>query len=193
MKYIPGKAVYQNELNCVYNCKKAFKRIGEIDPFHVGRHTIKVTHYSIIAQRTGLNERQLIQRGILNVFKYMNHGQTKCAKYTKSMIKSVIEISRSKMADLVYYKIKASKEFIKIIEATYGVLYKCDPQYCNQLLSIEVPEEYTGKGANKNIVLKTIAPVQTNVYCRSYSDYIIQYQLFYDLVRKEAMHHGFSK
>lgn len=144
------------------NFRKALRRIGELDPLNVKRSTLKVTHLTVF-KTEDMKERQLINRGILNVRKKLNRNLGKSGKYTNSMIQSCSKIKVEHDGDYHTYFAKLPiKEFLKITIETYILLWQCDEQFCDQLLSL-VDKDISELISIRPLPLRTTAPVQTDL------------------------------
>lgn len=186
MKYIPGRADYASPLQSANNFKKALFRIGVINPLKLRSYTLKRNYHSVAAEKNGYTDRQFIRRGILSVYKKLNHGKQNGAKYTINMIDRSMNISSCSSKGDLFYKCTVSKEFLTIVNAVYSLLQECDPSFCKQLLKIEQPEQYHYKTYNNNLKLKSIAPIHTNIYIRANNEQIQEYVNFSKKVRAVA-------
>lgn len=144
------------------NFRKALRRIGELDPLNVKRSTLKVTHLTVF-KTEDMKDRQLINRGVLNVRKRLNRNLGKSGKYTNGMIQSCSEVKVEHDGNYHTYSAKLPiKEFLRITVETYFLLWQCDEQLCKKLLCLteqDINELYE----IKPLPLKTTALVQTDL------------------------------
>ena len=165
MKYYQYKHDYKNIPNCKNNLKKALKRIGELDPFSVKRTTL--SRHKQVANT--LTDKQLFNRGVLNVRLALNRNLGKSGKYSNRMIKMCATVKTEELADYSYYLSAKlpQMDYIKIVQTTYTILWQFDRPFCEQLFSIEKSDSYPFKDRYKNPVFKSTAPIQTNLIIRS--------------------------
>lgn len=166
MKYYPFKWSYKNAPGSKNNFEIALKRIGELDPYNIKRTSLIVNHKTKYNPED-MKPRQLQNRGILNVRKRLNGHLGKSGKYTNRMIRLTATVKNIKNADNEL-KIKVpKKDYIKIAMVTYLMLWECDQELCKILLNKTIEDHLPSGDKNKQISMKTVVPVQTNIIIQS--------------------------
>lgn len=165
-KYYSFKHDYDAEPISKENFTKALRRIGQKDPKEVIVTKLGGKKPALGAQ---LTDKEYINRGILNIRKSLNGHLGLSGKYTNRMIRLSSTVDKLKSdSGTVWLKSKLpKKDYIKIVEATYKLLEKCDKQLCKDLLNAEKQDKYIQQGYYKAKCYKTIAPIQTNMIIRT--------------------------
>lgn len=164
MKYVSFCADFSTYPVCYKNMKLALRRLGELDPLDVKKTTLN----GIRVQKTNLSEKDLFNRGVLTVRKALNRNLGKSGKYTNRMIRKTSKINAKEKDGILYLTTSIPKKDTKrIISITYTMLWAFDNNYCISLLNTESNAEYKEKLDIKNVLLKTIFPIQTNIILRS--------------------------
>lgn len=165
MKYIKLEASFTKSPNCANNLNKALKEIGRKDPLQIKRFTLKRNHKN---DNNNPTEKQLINRGILNVRKSLNGNLGSHGKFSNRMIKKTAEIKKNKKNKQVCLLTQLPyKDYLRITLHTYFLLYQVNKDFCSKLLEIEKEDQYPFKDSNNSVATKSITPVQTNIVIRS--------------------------
>lgn len=167
MKYLFSEASYLNRLNCENNLFEAYKRLGELDPFNIKKYKLTILKKDKKASDE-LTDKQLIQRGILNVRKALNRNLGKSGKFSNKMLRKTAEIVVRTSNNTIYLGADLPKKsYIKITNMVYNMLYVHDPDLCTSLLNIESKDDYPAQDMNRFDSTKAITPIQTNICLRS--------------------------
>ena len=165
MKYITLSADYSTLPMCANNLKLALKCIGKANLLHVPLWRVRKNSLHNVAQ---LSDNQLINLGVLNIKKQLNHHLGNNGKYSNRMIRRTASLKQNKSADAINLITSFPKnDLIAIIIATYTLLYTIDANYCATLLGFVEIDDYTGKDLNRNLPTRTICPIQSNIIIRS--------------------------
>lgn len=165
MKYLSLSADYSILPTCMNNMSLALKRIGEANLLHVPLWRVRKNNLHDVEQ---LTDKQLINLGVLNIKKRLNHHLGKNGKYSGRMIRRTASLKRVKSADVINLITTFPRnDFIEIVVATYTLLYTIDANYCATLLGFVESDDYTGKELNRNLPTRTICPIQANIIIRS--------------------------
>lgn len=168
MKYLYSEVDYPNDVNCKNNLFQAYKRIGELDPYNVKRFTLMRKPSKKNALQSRPSDNQLIQRGILNVRRRLNHNLGKSGKYTNRMLMRTANVKMIiKNGNLWMGSSVPKMDYLHITIETYLILQKYDWDYCKKLLGIEKNDTYPSQDINRHLATKVITPIQTNIFLRS--------------------------
>ena len=142
----------------------ALQRLGELDPFDIKKTTL----LGVKQATMNLSEKDLFNRGVLTVRKYLNRHLGKSGKYTNRMIKKTARILAREADGCVYLTANLpKKDTLKIVSATYMLLRTYDKAYCTLLFNTETNDIYKEKLHIKSTLLTTVFPIQTNIVLRS--------------------------
>lgn len=165
MKYISLGANYSILPMCMNNMKLALKRIGEANLFNISLWRVRKNRASNVMP---LSDNQLIKLGILNVKKQLNRNLGKNGKFTGRMIRKTASIKQNQSDDSnELITTFPRNDVIRIVIATYNLLYAIDANCCTKLLEVVESDDYNGKELNRNLQTRTIWPIQSNIIIRS--------------------------
>ena len=144
--------------------EEALKRIGEINPYAISTKKLFNTPKSKSREMRAVDYFNL---GVLNVKRRLNGHLGKSGKFTLTMIKKTAKIKHSKHDDHTLLISVPKKDYIKIALATYMLLWENDRDFCKKLLSTAEKDSLLLIDKNKQIAMKTVAPLHTDIIIRS--------------------------
>lgn len=165
MKTIPFEVDFVNYPVCANNMREALIIIGRIDPFKIRRTTLKRNN----EHRTFMSDYAYLNRGVLNVRYALNRNLGKGGKYTNRAIRQTLKITR-RQGNTLYLKARVpnkTRDYVKLLTTIYTILWNYSPSNCERLLLRELENQYSPRVDIKNLVFKSVSPIQTNIIMRS--------------------------
>lgn len=143
------------------NMLSALRRIGIKNPEGITHISPRKKIDSIVVPSSN----DYLKLGILNVKKRLNNNKGKSGKFSITSIKRTATIisARNKPFDLIARVPLSSKDFDKLIETVYNMLYEVDYPYISHLRNIYINDAFLPKPPIKNHIWDSVVPVQTTI------------------------------
>lgn len=144
--------------------EEALKKIGKMNPYGISMNRLFKNSKSKVRD---IRELDYFNLGVLNVKRRLNGHLGKSGKFTMTMIRKVAKIKHSKHDDNTLIISVPKKDYIKIALATYMLLWENDRVFCKKLLTTAERDSSLLIEENKQIAMKTVAPVHTDIIIKS--------------------------
>lgn len=164
MKYLYFDWQYKGMPVSENHFEEALKRIGEINPYVINTNRLFKNSKSKAREMREIDHFNL---GVLNVKRRLNGHLGKSGKFTMTMIRKSAKIKHSKHDENTLIISVPKKDYIKIALATYMLLWENDRDFCKKLLTTAERDSSLLIEENKQIAMKTVAPVHTDIIIKS--------------------------
>lgn len=164
MKYLYFDWQYKVRPVSEKHFEEALKKIGKMNPYGISMNRLFKNSKSKVRD---IRELDYFNLGVLNVKRRLNGHLGKSGKFTMTMIRKVAKIKHSKHDDNTLIISVPQKDYIKIALATYMLLWENDRGFCKKLLTTAERDSSLLIEENKQIAMKTVAPVHTDIIIKS--------------------------